>query len=124
MAFDKRSNVDVTKKAPKKMTANQSIAVGEPNPSAPKRGLAGYTGPKVGSAEWKAARARGERPVIDYLKSQRAAKKAARPARPTPVRPNPTPRPMNPRPGGILSGVLPNPLAPKPMRPNLQSRKK
>ncbi len=67
----------------KPVITKPSIAVGEPNPSAPRPRtgpMAGYTGPKVGSAEWKAARARGEHPVMDYMKTQRAAKKLSRPS--------------------------------------------
>ena len=32
--------------------------------------MSGYTGPAVGSPEWKAARAAGQRPVIDWMRSQ------------------------------------------------------
>lgn len=86
-------------------TPNQGIAVGEPNPATPRpRGgiMAGYTGPKPGTPEFKAARARGETPIRTYLQGKVAAKKAARaakktanpPARPTtPAAPRPGPRP-------------------------------
>lgn len=64
--------------------------------------MAGYTGPKPGTPEFKAARARGETPIRTYLQGKVAAKKAARaakktanpPARPTtPAAPRPGPRP-------------------------------
>lgn len=94
-----------TKQAGTSSTPNQGIAVGEPNPATPRpRGgiMAGYTGPKPGTPEFKAARARGETPIRTYIAGKVAAKKAARvakktanpPARPTaPAVPRPGPRP-------------------------------
>jgi translation initiation factor IF-3 len=126
-----------------KKAATTAATTAAPRPGAtstprPRGGMmAGYTGPKPGTPEFKAARARGETPIRTYMKAQRAARAAARPApasRPAAVsRPPATPRtlPATPRPTGTKPRMIhrpdPRPMAPstgaKPPRKPIKTRR-
>ena len=94
-----------------KRQKRRGIAVGEPSPSGGKRTpttpkrpllaktmgrgmLAGYTGPRPGTPEFKAARASGAKPIRDYVHSQIAARTPARPMAPRAPLPPPIRRPI------------------------------
>ena len=85
----------------------RAVAAGAPKkrtPTTPKRPLpaktmgrgmlAGYTGPRPGTPEFKAARASGAKPIRDYVHSQIAARTPARPMAPRAPLPPPIRRPI------------------------------